>query len=219
MRRLLLPLFLLFFCLPVFSREAPLPRLEFFSPQGSVKNVRQVTARFSTPMVTLGDSRLPAPFDVDCPESGAGRWADLRTWVLDFDRDLPSGIVCQFRLKAEVKALDGRTLNGNRRFGFDTGGPVIRGSLPDEGSQRIDERQVFVLALDAPAELDSVRTHAHCEMTGLAEQIGIGILSGDARQHVLNQRRALGDDYFYLLSPEDAETGSRLQGDALKQAE
>ncbi|MDD1649457.1 MAG: MG2 domain-containing protein, partial [Methylococcaceae bacterium] len=35
----------------------------------------------------------------------------------------------------------------------------------------------------------------------------------------MNQRRALGDDYFYLLSPEDAETGSRLQGDALKQAE
>lgn len=219
MRRLLLPLFSLLFCLPVFSGDAPLPRLEFFSPQGSVKNLRQVTARFSVPMVALGDSRLPAPLDVDCPESGVGRWADSRTWVLDFDRDLPSGIACQFRLNAEVKALDGRTLSGNHHFGFDTGGPVIRGSLPDEGSQRIDERQVFVLALDAPAELDSVRAHVHCEMTGVAERIGIDILSGDARQHVLNQLRGLGDDYFYLLSPEDVGAGSRLRGEALKQAE
>jgi hypothetical protein len=38
------------------------PRVEVFSPQGTVKGVRQVAVRFSVPMVTFGDPRLPKPF-------------------------------------------------------------------------------------------------------------------------------------------------------------
>ena len=33
------------------------PRVVGFSPEGTVKEVRQVTARFSEPMVALGDPR------------------------------------------------------------------------------------------------------------------------------------------------------------------
>src|SRR4030095_8017310 len=40
---------------------AAAPAVEMFSPQGSIKNVRQVTARFAVPMVALGDPRLPDP--------------------------------------------------------------------------------------------------------------------------------------------------------------
>jgi hypothetical protein len=37
-----------------------------FSPQGTVKRVRQAQAHFSVPMVPLGDPRLTDPFDVAC---------------------------------------------------------------------------------------------------------------------------------------------------------
>ena len=48
-------------------------RVDFFSPQGTVKGGRQVTARFSEQMVALGDPRLPDPFEVKCLEEGKGR--------------------------------------------------------------------------------------------------------------------------------------------------
>ena len=59
--------------------------VELFSPQGEVKGVRQVTARFAKPMVAFGDPRLPEPFAVDCAEKGSGRWADTRNWIYDFE--------------------------------------------------------------------------------------------------------------------------------------
>ena len=51
------------------AAQAPAPpQVTRFSPQGVVKGVRQVTARFSAPMVPLGDPR-PATevFEVTCP--------------------------------------------------------------------------------------------------------------------------------------------------------
>ncbi len=48
-------------------------RIEKFSPQGAVKNVRQVTARFSEQMVPYGEPRIVEPFDIKCPEKGRAR--------------------------------------------------------------------------------------------------------------------------------------------------
>src|SRR5574341_917801 len=67
-------------------------RVASFTPQGTVKGVRQVTARFSEPMVPLGDPRAADPFEVTCPEPGTGRWLDSRDWVYDFPRELPAGV-------------------------------------------------------------------------------------------------------------------------------
>ncbi|MET0264275.1 MAG: hypothetical protein ABW202_01570, partial [Duganella sp.] len=54
-----------------------------FSPTGTVKGVRQVTARFSSQMVPLGDMRLSDPFSVDCAQPGKGRWIDGSNWSYD----------------------------------------------------------------------------------------------------------------------------------------
>ena len=68
-----------------------------FAPQGSVKHVRQATARFPHPMVALGDPRVPAdPFTVECDAKGTSRWIDSRTWSYDFEEDLPAGVRCRF---------------------------------------------------------------------------------------------------------------------------
>jgi uncharacterized protein YuzE len=60
----LLALLILLWALPVLAQPTspPAPRVELFSPQGTIKGVRQVAVRFSAPMVTFGDPRLPEPF-------------------------------------------------------------------------------------------------------------------------------------------------------------
>jgi len=40
------------------------PQVDAFTPQGQAKGVRQVTVRFTEPMVAFGDPRLPEPFSV-----------------------------------------------------------------------------------------------------------------------------------------------------------
>src|SRR4030042_5646926 len=90
--------FFLFVVPCVFAAEKP--AVEIFSPQGTVKGVRQVTVRFSEQMVPFGDPRgLIAPFAIDCPEKGRGRWADGKNWVFDFEKDLTAGDRWTFRLK------------------------------------------------------------------------------------------------------------------------
>jgi alpha-2-macroglobulin len=114
-------------------------RVESFSPQGYVRQVRQVVVRFTGSMVALGDPRLADPFTVSCPARGRGRWADTRDWVFDFDADLDAGIRCRFTLKSGLKSASGAPLTGPRSFRFQTGGPAIVGSLPHDGWAEIDE--------------------------------------------------------------------------------
>ncbi|MCL4799531.1 MAG: alpha-2-macroglobulin [Burkholderiales bacterium] len=172
--------------------------VELFSPQGEVKGVRQVAARFTHPMVPFGDPRLLEPFDVDCPARGRSRWADARNWVFDFDADLPAGIVCTFALKPGLAALDGTALSGDARFTFTTGGPAIRRVLPYEGAL-VDERQVFVLALDAPAREASIAEHAHCAVEGVNERIGVRVLTGEEKAGIVAQRSLLGNRFYRLV--------------------
>src|ERR1700685_4342106 len=74
----------LLFAIPA-KAGAESPSVVRFSPQGTVKQVRQVTARFSEPMVPLGDPRdTTAPFEIDCPAHGGGRWIARRNGSLDF---------------------------------------------------------------------------------------------------------------------------------------
>lgn len=199
--------------------RTPPAAVELFSPQGAARQVRQVTARFTTPIVTLGDPRLPDPFDVTCPGAGQGRWADPRNWVYDFDEDLPAGLRCTFALRADLRTAAGAALSGKRSFAFTTGGPAIAGSYPREGWEAIDEQQVFLLRLDAPAAPQSIESHAHCIVAGIEEQIAVEVLSGEARAKVLEERRSLGYQYFQLLWKNGAVTQARLRGEELDQAE
>ena len=87
-------------------------KVESFSPQGQIKDVRQVVARFSQPMVSFGDPRSEAPFDIECAGKGRGRWADARNWLYDFDQDLPAGIECSFKTKPGLKTFAGSRSRG-----------------------------------------------------------------------------------------------------------
>ncbi|MCZ7565136.1 MAG: MG2 domain-containing protein [Burkholderiales bacterium] len=181
--------------LGLFAPAAFAAAVEHFAPQGEAKGVRQVTARFTAPMVPFGDPRTLAPFDIDCPARGRGRWADARNWVFDFDADLPAGLSCTFALKPGTVALDGTALDGASRFSFTTGGPAVRRTLPHEGAL-VDEQQVFILALDAPAREASIVEHAHCAVEGINERIGVRVLAGEEKDAIVAQRGVLGERFY-----------------------
>ena len=173
--------------------------VEAFSPQGTVKDVRQVAVRFSEPMVAFGDPRLPEPFAIACDARGRGRWADTRNWIYDFESDLPAGLACRFTLREGLKSVTGAVVTGRRQYSFDTGGPSIRASLPMDGEHGIDADQAFVVALDAPATPPSITEHAACAIENVAERIPVDVLVGPARDEVLAQRRRLGYRYLRLF--------------------
>lgn len=182
-------------CLVLPAWAASAAEVVHFSPEGTVKEVRQVTARFSEPMVPLGDPReTVAPFDADCAPPGRARWIDSRTWALDFDTDLPAGVACRFTLRDGLTALSGAPVTGRRAFAFSTGGPAVRVSRPFDGHESIDEEQAFVLGLDAEATEASVLANVTFAVQGVPERIGVRLVEGAAREALLEAiGRSLGD--------------------------
>src|SRR4030067_3646076 len=162
------------------------PQVEFFSPQGTVKTVRQVSVRFSEQMVPFGDPRgLIEPFDIVCSEKGTSRWADGKNWVFDFEKDLPAGIRCEFKLKDKLKPLSGKEIVGQRVFSFSTGGPAVNSSTPYQGSTYLDEEQIFVLTLDAEPDEASVIQNVFFSIEGIQDPVGMRFITGKEREEIL----------------------------------
>ncbi|MFL6582820.1 MAG: alpha-2-macroglobulin family protein [Burkholderiales bacterium] len=180
------------------TAAATAAQIDFFSPLGQVKNVRQVSVRFSEPMVAFGDPRLPEPFDIECPARGTGRWADQKNWVFDFAHDLPAGVRCSFRLKSDVMSLAGDTLAADQVFEFNTGGPSILEKLPYEGTN-IDEEQIFLLGLDAAVTSQSILENTYCDVRGVTERIPVRVLGGDERKALIDARRDFVDRWLRVL--------------------
>ncbi|HYH42591.1 MAG TPA: MG2 domain-containing protein, partial [Burkholderiales bacterium] len=175
-------------------------QVQLFTPQGEAKGARQVTARFSEPMVAFGDPRLADPFNVQCDGDparlkGRGRWVDSRNWSYDFESDLPAGQRCRFTLKPDAKDASGRAIDGKRDFAFHTGGPAIIRSRPSEGDETIDENQVFLLALDAPFDTGSL-SDAWCEAAGVNERIPLKVLSEKETREILQADHDNAYDLF-----------------------
>lgn len=170
-------------------------RVSAFHPQGSVKEIRQVQARFSESVVAFGDPRAEAPFLIDCEEPGTGRWVDSRNWVYDFSRDLPAGVGCVFTLKADLRSLEEHAFQGRTRFEFTTGGPGVLKIIPSEGST-VEEQQAFILELDGTPDLASLQEHAYFAVEGIGEKVAAVLLEGEIRDEVLKR------NYHYRRNPQ-----------------
>ncbi len=161
-------------------------RVQEFSPQGTVRTVRQARVQFSEPIVPFGDPRAADPFDIACPEKGTGRWADPSNWTYDFERDLPAGVRCEFNLKDSLKSLSGGSIQGRRTFWFSTGGPSILHSHPYQGST-VEEDQIFVLELTgAPLNEESIVSNVSFSIGKAPRKIGVRIVSGPEREAILD---------------------------------
>lgn len=165
----------------------PAPGIADLTPRGTVKQVRQVVARFATPMVAYGDPRSPSdPLVVTCPVPGSGRWIDARTWVYDFERTLPGGLRCTIAQREGVADLAGVALPPSPEVTFDTGGPAVITTYPSAGDT-IDAEQAFVLRLDAVPTAASVERDASFSAGGVAERIAPRIIEGKERELLLRR--------------------------------
>ena len=168
-------------------------RIESFSPTGHSKSVRQVAVRFSEPMVALGDPSRTDPFGIDCEVPGRGRWVDERNWVYDFEYEMPGAVRCRFGLRDGLETLSGVRVQSPTEYALHTGGPSILAHQP-EVRRKIDERQVFLLLLDAAADPDSIRQHARCRVADSVEEHPVDLVEGAERTEILE---ALSR-YYYL---------------------
>lgn len=167
--------------------------LEHFSPQGEQGEVRQVQARFSEPMVPLGRSDAPMPFQVQCSVPGVGHWQDERTWVYDLSSEPRAGESCRFIPRPDLATLAAEPLALAPEYGFSIAGPRVRWSLP-HGGRAVDEDQIFVLLLNDVAQVESVLEHVRCEVQGIHEQVPVNRVTGSARSAVLAGLKSRFDD-------------------------
>ncbi|MBF0518320.1 MAG: alpha-2-macroglobulin [Nitrospirae bacterium] len=159
-------------------------QVEVFTPEGTVKNVRQVAVRFSEQIVPFGNPFLKNPFDTNCTDNATGRWIDGKNWSYDFAADLPAGVVCNFKLKDDLKTLSGKAITGKREFSFSTGGPAVIRQEPYEGAI-IEEEQAFAFTLDAAADEKSVLENVYCSVSGIGEKIGINLLDDKMKKQII----------------------------------
>ncbi|QNA85814.1 alpha-2-macroglobulin [Sphingomonas sp. So64.6b] len=159
--------------------------------------IERFTARFSQPMVALGDPRAIGPFDVTCPVEGEGRWVDPQTFVHEFKSSLPGGTVCEFKLKAALKSVSGYAVTGQQSFKVDSGGPVARAVLPAQYNGEIEEDQTFLVAANLPATAASVGANAYCSVEGIGEKIPVDVLSADLPGKLLGE---MGTDNWNVRS-------------------
>lgn len=172
----------------VASLQADAARTVSVSPQGTVAEVRQAVVKFDEAMVAFGSASAPNPARVTCTDSAAGRgqghWLDDKTWVYDFENDLPPGVRCAVALNDGLRSVAGTAASGPRRFAFQTGGPFPVSVRP--GSREIEERQVFVLKLNGPADERSALANIWCEAAGIGNRIPVVAADADARKTLLD---------------------------------
>ena len=168
--------------------QAQALQLTSVSPQGEISRVRQVVAKFDDSAVTFGDPKAPAPLSLSCNDAqatkGAGRWLNERQWVFDFENDLPPGVRCSLQVVPTFQSPKSQAISGKASYAFSTGGPFIQ-TLRPSTYQRIDEEQYFVLQLNGPATLASIRDSVWCSVEGLGERVPVKLIEGTERAALL----------------------------------
>ncbi|MBX3016413.1 MAG: hypothetical protein KF767_00885 [Bdellovibrionaceae bacterium] len=165
---------------------AQTPNVQSFNPTGSVKSAQQVTVRFSTDMVPMGDPKFKlTPFAMECkgpaPKSTT-RWADSRNWVVDFDKTVPAGVSCEFKATANLKDLKGQAVAAGV-YNFSTSGPAIKAFYPRYGE--IEPTQYFVIQMDGEIDPASLAKGAYFEIDGTANRVPVKLITGKDRDIVL----------------------------------
>ncbi|WOK37660.1 alpha-2-macroglobulin family protein [Sphingomonas sp. C3-2] len=181
---------------PVAASGDQAPQVELATPGSGDGAIERFTMRFSADMAPLGDPRAAGPVAVSCPMGGEGRWIDTRTFVWDFEKALPGGVSCTFKLKDGLKTLAGQVVGGQRSFTVDTGGPSVRAVLPNRWDD-IEEDQLFLVAANVRPDPASVAQNGYCAVDGVGEKIALDVLGADAVAKVLS---GLGPDSYAVTN-------------------
>ncbi|MBF0743823.1 hypothetical protein E4T96_26170, partial [Shigella flexneri] len=108
-------------------------------------------------------------------------------WVYDFAQDLPPGTRCTATAKPGFKSAAGAALTGTTRYQFNTGGPFVQSVRPGP-YQPIDEEQFFLLQLNGPATVESVKANVWCVAEDVGERIPVRMIEGADRAALLQSQ-------------------------------
>jgi len=176
------------FILLTLSLQAPAATVRQFSPQGEVRDAEVATAVFSSDMAALGAADAPPPFEVQCPVDGKSGWNDPHTWSYTLPRPLEPGEQCVFRLKSNLKTLNGEAVSGQSRYTITSPGPWVLQVQPYK-YQPIEEDQVFLVTPRSPVKPQTVQDHAWCEAEGVGEKLPLKVLPDAELQNILRGTR------------------------------
>src|SRR3546814_16360423 len=80
------------------------PQVVMASPGIGDGAIERFTVRFNQALVPLGAPPAAAPFAVNCPVEGQGRWVAQTTFVHAFSNPLVRGVACTFDTRYEHQA-------------------------------------------------------------------------------------------------------------------
>ena len=145
--------------------------IENFSPEGEVKDIKEVVIRFTDSMVPMGSPNVFMDlFQITCPTTGKFSWIDDKTLTYQFSKALESGVMCEFALKDSAKTLSGLQMGGKKIYSFTTGGPYILQSEPSDGAS-IDPGQYFYLQTSTELDKASLLQKLYFSLEGRREKI------------------------------------------------
>ena len=100
----------------IWANQSHAATITRFSPQGATSGVRQIVIDFDRAAVTFGETKLPAPVEVQCSldsaTAGTGRWINERSWAYDFTNPIPAGVACKAELKPQNLNFLGGVITG-----------------------------------------------------------------------------------------------------------
>ncbi len=166
---MILSLFFLLHGIALYAQK--IPTIESFSPEGEVRDIKQVVVQFSDSMIPMGSPKVSGEiFNINCSSEGKPRWLDDKTYIYQFSKPLESGNKCEFILKEEIKTLSGKEIQGKKKFSFNTGGPYILQSEPSDGTF-IESGQYFYIQTSTEIDKESLLENLYFSIDGNREKI------------------------------------------------
>lgn len=203
MKKLFSIFLLMLFTTPAFTQE-----VLSFSPEGNVKEIKQVVIKFKTEMIPLGDPKQNLElFYFTCTGSDKNknlaqpthqvRWADTKTLIYDFESYIPAGFSCKFVLSEAAKDLQKRTVKATRDYFFSTGGPRVISQYP-YANDSIENDQYFILQVDGDFDLTALSNAAYFEVAGINEKVKLKVINDKSREEVIGFGIERNYDWYQL---------------------
>ena len=173
--------------------------VEFFSPQGEVKAVRQVTARFAQAMVAVRRPARGRSVRHRLRRKGQGPLGGHEELGLRL-RPRPARRRA-LQLHASSPGSPRWMARRSSRASASSSPPaVLRSCAAFLGKARASTKtRCSSSAWTRPSAADTIAAHAYCVAAGVNEKIGVRLVTGEERKTILDNRKSFAASYLRFI--------------------